>query len=50
VQLSVPVITAVAGVVVLSEPVSLRLVLASIAVLGGVALVVLWPKRAIRNG
>ncbi len=50
VQLSVPVITAVAGVVLLSEPLSLRLVLASIAVLGGVALVVLWPKRAIRNG
>lgn len=47
VQLSVPVITAVAGVLLLSEPVSLRLVLASIAVLGGVALVVLWPKREI---
>lgn len=45
VQLSVPVITAVAGVILLSEPVSLRLVLASVAVLGGVALVVLWPKR-----
>lgn len=44
VQLSVPVITALAGVVLLSEPVSLRLVLASVAVLGGVALVVLWPK------
>ena len=44
VQLSVPVITAVVGVVLLSEPVSLRLVLASVAVLGGVALVVLWPK------
>jgi len=47
VQLSVPVITAAAGVVLLSEPLSLRLLLASIAVLGGVALVVLWPKRAI---
>lgn len=47
VQLSVPVITAVAGVVLLSEPLSMRLVLASVAVLGGVALVVLWPKRAI---
>lgn len=51
VQLSVPVITAVAGVVLLSEPVSLRLVLASIAVLGGVALIVLLPKTRIdRNG
>lgn len=50
VQLSVPVITALAGVILLSEPVSLRLVLASVAVLGGVALVVLWPRRRIRNG
>lgn len=50
VQLSVPVITALAGVLLLSEPLSLRLVLASIAVLGGVALVVLWPKREPRNG
>lgn len=47
VQLSVPVITAVAGVILLSEPVSLRLVLTSVAVLGGVALVVLWRKRGV---
>lgn len=46
-QLSVPVITAVGGVLLLAEPLSLRLVLASIAVLGGVALVVLKaaPRR-----
>jgi drug/metabolite transporter (DMT)-like permease len=50
VQLSVPVITAILGVALLSEPLTLRLVLASIAVLGGVAIVVLWPKRAMRNG
>jgi drug/metabolite transporter (DMT)-like permease len=50
VQLSVPVVTAVAGVLLLNEPLGLRLVLASIAVLGGVALVVLWPRRAMRNG
>jgi len=43
-QLSVPVITAVAGVGLLAEPLSLRLVLAGAAVLGGIALVVL--KRA----
>ena len=42
-QLSVPVITALGGVMLLSEPLSLRLVLASIAVLGGVAMVVLRP-------
>jgi len=39
--LSVPVITAVAGVGLLAEPLSLRLVLAGAAVLGGIALVVL---------
>lgn len=40
VQLSVPVIAALGGVVLLSEPVTLRLMIASIAVLGGVAVVV----------
>lgn len=40
VQLSVPVITAVAGVAVLDEALTLRLALASAAVLGGIALVV----------
>lgn len=43
VQLSVPVITAVGGVLLLGEAVTLRLVLASAAVLGGIALVVLNP-------
>jgi drug/metabolite transporter (DMT)-like permease len=38
-QLSVPVITALAAVALLNEALTLRLVLASIAVLGGVALV-----------
>ena len=40
VQLSVPVIAAIAGALFLGEPVSLRLTLASIAVLGGIALVI----------
>jgi len=40
-QLSVPVITAVAGLALLAEPLSLRLVFAGVAVLGGIALVVL---------
>jgi drug/metabolite transporter (DMT)-like permease len=39
VQLSVPVIAAIGAVIVLSEAITLRLVLASIATLGGVALV-----------
>ncbi|AOX99426.1 DMT family transporter [Jeongeupia sp. USM3] len=44
VQLSVPVIVAAAGVLLLGEPLSLRLVLASAAILGGIALV-LRAKR-----
>jgi len=40
VQLSVPVLTAMAGVALLAEPLTLRVVLASVAVLGGIALVV----------
>ena len=45
VQLSVPVIAALGGVVLLAEPVTARLVLASIATLGGVALVLLQRSR-----
>jgi drug/metabolite transporter (DMT)-like permease len=45
VQLSVPVIVAIGGVILLSEPITLRLVLASIAVLGGIGLVILERKR-----
>jgi drug/metabolite transporter (DMT)-like permease len=39
VQLSVPLLAAAGGVLLLGEPLSLRLVLASIAILGGIALV-----------
>jgi drug/metabolite transporter (DMT)-like permease len=45
VQLSVPVIAAIGGVVLLAEPVSLRLVLSALAVLGGVALAL---RRSVR--
>lgn len=45
VQLSVPVIAAVGGVLLLAEPLSARLVLASVATLGGVALVLLQRGR-----
>ena len=45
VQLSVPVIAAGGGVLLLAEPLSARLVLASIATLGGVALVLLQRNR-----
>lgn len=49
VQLSVPVIAAVGGIVFLGEPMTLRLVLASVAILGGIALVILERQRAL-NG
>lgn len=46
VQLSVPVLTTVAGTLLLGEAVSLRLVLTSIAILGGIALVIVAGRRA----
>lgn len=46
VQLSVPVIAALGGIVFLGEPMSLRLVLASVAILGGIALVILGKQHA----
>jgi len=42
-QLSVPVITALGGILFLSEPLTLRLIIASAAILGGIALVI-WKK------
>jgi len=45
VQLSVPVIAAIGGVILLSEEVTLRLVLASAATLGGVAIVLAQRAR-----
>jgi drug/metabolite transporter (DMT)-like permease len=44
-QLSVPVIAALGGVMVLSEPLSLRLMASSVVVLGGVALA-LWARKS----
>jgi drug/metabolite transporter (DMT)-like permease len=46
VQLCVPVIAALGGVLVLGERLSLRLTLASLAVLGGIALVILEKRPA----
>jgi drug/metabolite transporter (DMT)-like permease len=48
VQLSVPVIAALGGVMFLGESITLRLALASIAILGGIALVVL-EKRGLSD-
>ena len=45
VQLSVPVIAALGGIVFLGESITLRLALASVAILGGIALVILEKQR-----
>jgi drug/metabolite transporter (DMT)-like permease len=45
IQLSVPVITALGGVAFLNEPVSLRLLLSSVAILGGIGLVIAGKQR-----
>lgn len=46
VQLAVPVLTAAGGILLLREPLTLRFLLASIAVLGGIALVVIARRPA----
>jgi drug/metabolite transporter (DMT)-like permease len=43
VQLSVPLLAATGGILLLGEPITLRYLLASVAVLGGIALVVATP-------
>jgi drug/metabolite transporter (DMT)-like permease len=45
VQLSVPVIAAMGGIILLDEHISLRLILASIAIISGIALVILEKKK-----
>lgn len=45
VQLSVPVLAATGGILLLSEPITLRYVIASVAVLGGIFLVVIEKRR-----
>jgi Predicted permease, DMT superfamily len=47
VQLSVPVLAAAGGILFLGEPLTLRYLLASIAILGGITLVVLEKNRAL---
>ena len=45
VQLSVPILAATGGILLLGESISLRYVIASIAVLGGIALVIIEKQR-----
>jgi drug/metabolite transporter (DMT)-like permease len=47
VQLSVPVLAATGGILLLGEPITMRYILASVAVLGGIALVVATPHPQI---
>jgi drug/metabolite transporter (DMT)-like permease len=47
VQLSVPVLAATGGILLLGEPLTVRYLFASIAILGGIALVVLERNRAL---
>jgi drug/metabolite transporter (DMT)-like permease len=46
VQLSVPVLAAAGGILFLGEPITLRYLFASVAILGGIAFVVLEKNRA----
>lgn len=46
IQLLVPVIAAIGGIMLLSEPVTLRLVLSALLTLGGIALVVVWKDKS----
>lgn len=47
VQLSVPVLTAAGGMLLLGEPLTLRFVLAALAILGGIALVVITVRERV---
>ena len=46
VQLSVPALAALGGALLLGEPITARVVLASVTILGGIAIVVLGRRRA----
>ena len=50
VQLIVPVLAAAGGILFLREPITLRFLFASVAVLGGIALVVIERKRNVETG
>jgi drug/metabolite transporter (DMT)-like permease len=45
VQLSVPVLAAAGGILLLGEPITVRYVLASVAVLGGIFLVIIEKRQ-----
>ena len=47
VQLSVPVLAAAGGILLLGEPITLRYVFASVAVLGGIARII-WERTHVK--
>ncbi len=49
VQLSVPVIAAAGGIVFMAETITMRLMIASVLILGGVMLALLSPRRAVTS-
>jgi len=49
VQLSVPIIAALGGIIFLQETITLRLVVASATILGGIALVIVEKQRLQRR-
>jgi drug/metabolite transporter (DMT)-like permease len=49
VQLAVPVLASIGGVMLLAEELSLRLIIATVTVLGGVGLAVAGRKGVIRR-
>jgi drug/metabolite transporter (DMT)-like permease len=50
VQLSVPILAAAGGVFFLGEPLTFRLLVASVAIIGGIALVILMGERKMARG
>ena len=49
IQLSAPVLAATGGILLLGEPISLRYLIASVAVLGGILLVIIEKKSRTEN-
>jgi len=50
VQLSVPILAAAGGVFFLGEPLTFRLLVASVGIIGGIALVILMGERKVARG
>jgi drug/metabolite transporter (DMT)-like permease len=47
-QLSVPILAAIGGILLLAEPISARLVVSTVAILGGIAMAIVRRERSLR--